>query len=126
MICTDSPQPLPDSFTSALDDLTKMLLQKDPAHRPPVGKVIHHSYVQQFLPEELVRSVGCDSAVQAMPNVQPGQSRGSSLPQRRALLEPPNVAARLPSCGPSVRQRPEKFLLKEGASQWCWRRSWSG
>jgi len=123
MICTNEPKPLPDGFSEPLEKLVRALLQKDPSKRPPVGDVLHSSFVQTFLSEALVRCIANDCAGQAKPNVQNAQSRGASLPNHRGRVADCSNA-RLPSCGPSTtRRKTDKFLLTEDASQWCWQRS---
>mmetsp|Transcript_37572 Transcript_37572/g.86810 ORF Transcript_37572/g.86810 Transcript_37572/m.86810 type:complete len:693 (+) Transcript_37572:97-2175(+) len=127
MICTSEPRPVPDDFSEGLSDLVKSLLEKEPAKRPAVGKVLHTPYVQQFMAEDVVRLVTAEvMAAQSKHEAQPAPVRRSSLPKRSKQSDHDGTA-RLPSCGPCMRPQgkqleAQKFLLQEDARQWCWRR----
>eukprot|EP00927_Polykrikos_kofoidii_P044910 TRINITY_DN38778_c0_g1_i1.p1 TRINITY_DN38778_c0_g1~~TRINITY_DN38778_c0_g1_i1.p1 ORF type:complete len:918 (-),score=101.96 TRINITY_DN38778_c0_g1_i1:89-2842(-) len=63
MICTSEPKPLPDEFGTAMCELVRSLLQKDPAKRPPVARVLQDPFVYQQLPDDIRSEVdgGLDS-----------------------------------------------------------------
>lgn len=68
MICTSEPKPLPEEFGTALSELVRALLQKDPANRPPVSKVLQNPYVYRLLPDDirLELDAGLDSTTASM------------------------------------------------------------